>query len=122
MESEKPRAAVVWRERIERQQCSGESIKAWCLANGYQQHSFYSWRTRLGLSPRPSRVRRRKPRPVLTEVMIGGPRGSDVGEPPTASLVESIRLRLPGGRELVLPMSMSDERLATLIGLIEGRR
>jgi hypothetical protein len=121
MESDRNQPAVIWRERIERQQRSGESIKVWCAANGCQQHSFYWWRTRLGLSPRPARVRRYKPRPVLTEVVIGGPRGSDAGEPPAASIVEPIRLRLSGGRELMLPLSMSDQRLAALIGLIEGR-
>ncbi len=36
------------------------------------------------------------------------------------SIVEPIRLRLLGGRELVLPASMSDQRLAVLISLIEG--
>jgi hypothetical protein len=32
-----------------------------------------------------------------------------------------MRLGLLGGRELVLPASMSDERVAALVGLIEGR-
>jgi hypothetical protein len=37
------------------------------------------------------------------------------------SLIEPIRLRLCGGRELLLPVSMTDERVATLVHLIEGR-
>jgi hypothetical protein len=31
-----------------------------------------------------------------------------------------MRLRLLGGHELVLPVSMSDRRVAALVGLIEG--
>ena len=42
-------------------------------------------------------------------------------EPPAVSAVEPILLRLGGGRELVLPVSMADERVAALIHLIEGR-
>jgi hypothetical protein len=127
MESDKSQAAVLWRERIQKQQSSGESIKAWCLANGLHEHSFYWWRSRLGLSPRPARVRRRKPQAVFAEFVIDPPHAQAVAnvpeaiEEPASSIVEPIRLRLLGGRELVLPVSMSDQRLAALIGLIEGR-
>jgi hypothetical protein len=123
MESEKNQAEVVWRERIARQQGSGESIKAWCRANGCREHSFYWWRSRLGLSPRPPRVRRRKAGMVLSEIVIGKPARplvAELIEPAAASIAEPIRLRLLGGRELVLPASMSDQRVAALIGLIEG--
>jgi hypothetical protein len=41
-------------------------------------------------------------------------------EPPAASDVEPMRLGLLGGRELVLPASMSDQRVAALICMIEG--
>jgi len=42
-------------------------------------------------------------------------------ERPGAGVVEPICIRLGGGRELVLPVSMADERVAALIHLIEGK-
>ena len=129
MEVESSETAGAWRERIEKQTGSGQSIRAWCLANGLHEHAFYWWRSRLGLSPRPARVRRRKHKAVFAEVVIDQTNASKVAmgqavreasvEP--ASIVEPIVLRLLGGREFVLPVSMSDRRLAALIGLIEGR-
>jgi hypothetical protein len=124
MESISSETAATWRERIEKQQASGDSIRSWCGANGCQEHSFYWWRLRLGLSPKPARLRRSKTRPAFAEVVIAEPgmqRAACLNESTVASIFEPIRLRLPGGRELVLPASMSDQRLATLIGLIEGR-
>ena len=130
MEVESSETAAAWRERIEKQTGSGQSVRAWCLANGLHEHAFYWWRSRLGLSPRPARVRRRKQAPVFAEVVIDRPKASaaaglqearETSEPPAPGIVEPIRLQLLGGRELVLPLSMSDQRLAALIGLIEGR-
>jgi hypothetical protein len=124
MESLSSETAVLWRERIEKQQACGESIRAWCRVNGCHEHSFYGWRLRLGLSPRPARLRRRKPRPAFAEVVIDercGSKAAELVEPPAASDVEPMRLGLLGGRELVLPASMSDERVAALICMIESR-
>ena len=124
MESLSSETAAAWRERIEKQQAGGESIRRWCRANGCQEHSFYWWRSRLGLSPKPARTRRRKPRPAFAEVLIAERRGlkaKELVESTAAGAIEPIRLRLGGGRELVLPASMSDQRVASLVGLIEGR-
>jgi hypothetical protein len=124
MESISSETAAAWRERIEKQRASGESIRSWCRANGCQEPSFYGWRSRLGLSPGPARLRRRKPRPVFAEVVIDEPHELEAAELvdlPAASAVEPIRLRLCCGRELILPASMSDQRVAALVCLIEGR-
>ena len=61
-----------WRDRIEAQRVSGESVRAWCLANGSGEHSFFWWRARLGLSPvqRPSR---RPARPIAFARVIVEP-------------------------------------------------
>jgi len=130
MDSVSSEAATAWRERIEKQLTSGEGIRDWCRSNGFHEHSFYWWRSRLGLSPKPARVRRRKAAAAFAEVVVEPTRqavelvefggASDV-DSPAGSDVESIRLRLRGGRELMLPVSMSDQRIAALIGLIEGR-
>lgn len=99
-----------WRERIAAQQASGQSIRGWCKNNGCAEHAFYWWRARLKLQP----ANHRRPawpqsiNPITFAEVITG------GEP------HSIRLRLRGQRELLLPGSMAVEQLAKLIGAIEG--
>ena len=41
-----------WRRRIDDQRASRQSIRAWCAANDTHEHTFYWWRSRLGLSLR----------------------------------------------------------------------
>ena len=110
-------AAETWRERIAAQQAGGDSIRALCKQNGWHEHAFYWWRSRLGLSPCSRPRRRRKPAalPGFAEVVVDRPTA------PLAVFAEPILLRLGGGRELVLPVSMADERVAALIHLIEGK-
>jgi transposase-like protein len=105
------KAAEVWRERVVAQQASGQAVRAWCRQHGCHEHGFYWWRAKLGLSPTPiaARRQRRRSRPVaFTEVMI------------ERSAAEPIVLRLPGGRELLLPPSMPVTRLAELLRAIEA--
>jgi hypothetical protein len=66
MEATSNGTADAWRERITSQQASGQSIRAWCRDNGLQEHAFYWWRARLGLSPRSTRKRRPTRRPAKT--------------------------------------------------------
>lgn len=124
MESAAGGLAEVWRERIAAQQVSGQSIRVWCRDNAQHEHAFYSWRSRLGLSPGPSRSRRCKVAQVgFAEVVVDRPIAklpAAVAAKPLASVIEPIRVRLGGGRELVLPASMLNERVAALIHLIEG--
>lgn len=108
--------AEVWRERIATQQAGGRSIRALCKEKGWHEHAFYWWRSRLGLSPR-SGVRRRRRGTAsagFTEIVMDRPAAAD-------RAVEPILLRLGGGRELVLPVSMADERVASLVRLIEAK-
>ena len=114
--------ADAWRRRIDDQRASGQSIRAWCKANGSQECSFYWWRARLGLSPDKRRLRRplkpaeSKPTPLaFAQVIL-----SAAAEPPVASVVEPLRLRLAGERELILPASMPLEQVAKLVHAIEG--
>jgi hypothetical protein len=111
--------ADAWRRRIDDQRASGQSVRAWCKANDAQEHSFYWWRSRLGLSPveaKPSAKRRRFSKPVeakptplaFAQVMVR----PDHAEP--------LRLRLAGERELILPASMPLEQVAKLVHAIEA--
>src|SRR5438105_4803190 len=124
MEAASNGKAEAWRERIAGQQAGGLSIRAWCRENGQREHTFYGWRSRLGLSPKPpiKRRRRRIVQAGFAEIVIDRSlQPASVSGPPAACAVEPILLRLHGGRELVLPESMGDERLAALIHRIEGR-
>lgn len=106
--------AQAWRERITSQRASGQSIRAWCRANGCHEHAFYWWRARLGLSPksvtqRPRPQRRQLAKPLtFAEVVVDH------------AAAEPMRLRLAGGRELHLPASMPLEHVAKLVRAIEG--
>jgi hypothetical protein len=108
--------AKIWRDRIEAQRGSGQSVRAWCLANRAREHSFFWWRARLGLSPgkRPSR---RSSKPIaFARVLV---------EPSVVmaklAAVETLRLRLAGGRELIFPASMPVQQVAKLVHAIEGK-
>src|SRR5271163_1591116 len=117
--------ADAWRRRIDNQRASGQSVRAWCEANDAQEGSFYWWRSRLGLSPGKRRLRRplrsaeAKPTPLAFARVVLNAAGSAAAEPPGASIVEPIRLRLAGRtpgevcvRELILPASMPLEQVA----------
>jgi len=111
--------AELWRKRIEDQRCSGQSIRSWCRASGTAEHSFYWWRGRLGLSPagkRPGKSVEQKPSSMAFARVLVGP--SD--QPPVAGIVEPIRFRLVGGRELILPASMPIDQVARLVHAIES--
>jgi hypothetical protein len=124
MEKAVSATAEVWRERIVAQQALGQSIRALCKQNGWHEHAFYWWRSRLGLSPVSliRRGRRSKMPAGFAEVVVDrtAPLANWV-EPTTASAVEPMRLCLGGGRELVLPVSMPLEEVAKWVGLVEGK-
>ena len=114
--------AEVWRQRIEAQRLSGQSVRAWCLANGAREHSFFWWRDRLGLSPQRRRVRRASKPLAFARVVVGpaAAEGRVAAAERKAGAAEGPRLRLGGGRELVFPASMPVEQVAELVRAIEG--
>jgi hypothetical protein len=62
------------------------------------------------------------PQPGFAEVAVDGPvERPAVAERFETGIVAPILLRLGCGRELVLPVSMADERVAALVHLIEGK-
>ena len=117
--------AQAWRKRILNQRSSGKTIRYWCQANGCQEHAFYWWRTRLGLSPT-SDAARRAPVVGFAEVVVDdkpvatmepmGSMGSMESMEPTGPMT----LRLRSGHELVLPSAMPVEQVAKLIRAIEA--
>jgi len=103
--------ADIWRRHIDDQRASGRSVRAWCRANDSREHSFYWWRARLGLSSKKKRrstPAKAKPAPLAFAQVVVHP-----------SAAESLRLRLAGDRELILPVSMPLEQVARLVHAIE---
>ena len=108
-------AADIWRERIAAQSESGSSIRAWCRDGGYSEHSFYSWRAKLGLRPHEATAR-------LGRQALAAPVDSiPFAEVMIATASQPMCLKLAGGRELVLPGSMPIEQVAKLLRLVEGQ-
>jgi hypothetical protein len=103
--------ADAWRRRIDDQRASGQSVRAWCKANGPHECSFYWWRSRLGLSPK----KRRSPKPAAKPTPLAF---AQVVVHPSAA--EPLRLRFAGGHKLILPASMSIEQVAKLVHAIES--
>jgi hypothetical protein len=107
--------AELWRNRIDAQRASGQSVRVWCQANDAREHSFYWWRARLGLSPARRRSRRRSKPIAFAQVVV------DAAATKLTPVAEALRLRLAGERELILPGSMPLEQVARLIHAIEGK-
>ena len=121
--------ADVWRDRIEAQRASGQSVRVWCQASGTREHSFYWWRARLGLSP--TRRRSRSSRVAFAQVVVdaavarkltaAGQSLSAESQALSAPVTEALRLRLGGERELILPGSLPPEQVARLVHAIEAK-
>jgi hypothetical protein len=103
-------AAQAWRKRILNQRSSGKSIRAWCRTNNCQEHAFYWWRTRLGLSLTSGAV---QAKPIVFAEAV-------VEDKPVAIATGPMTLRFKSGHELILPAAMPIEQVAKLIRTIEG--
>ena len=110
--------ANLWRRRIEAQRLSGQSVRAWCVANEAPEHSFFWWRDRLGLSPQRRRVRRAAKPLAFARVVVAEQRVATAEQ--KAGTAEGPCLRLADGRELLFPASMPLKQVAELVKAIEG--
>jgi hypothetical protein len=107
--------AQTWRQRLADWRASGQSIAVWCGNNGCCRQTFYRWQARLsppdaGTVPMGSGL---APLGAFAEVLVASPG-------PRSVAAEPLRLRLIGGRELILPASMPAQSLAQLIHAIEN--
>jgi hypothetical protein len=96
----KERRQTQWRERLERQAQSGQSVAAFCRSEGIAAPTFYGWRARLAkgidtpnTSTAPAAQRRQEAAPFIDLGALGS----------TASATGfDIRLALPGGIVLTI--------------------
>ena len=104
-----------WREHLRRFAASGQSVREFCVAHRLRETAFYFWRSEIGrrdgqASPRRQHAKPRRVRPLaFARVLVKAPAMND-----------GLRLRLNGGRELLLPASMAPEQVARLIRALEA--
>lgn len=107
-----------WRGLLRQFAASGQGVREFCAARQLKETAFYFWRGEIARRDggAPASVHRRrptKPCPVDFARVLLRPT-----EPQAA--MEGARLRLAGGRELLLPASMAVEQIASLVRGIEG--
>ena len=102
--------AQTWQRRLEDQLDSGQSIAVWCRNNGCSRQTFYRWQARLGHGVSET---------GFTEIHLAPP----PAQPPDSQTFcsQPLRLRLIGGRELWVPMSMPAASLAQLLHALEAQ-
>ena len=84
------RKAQEWRQRFLRFEKSRQSIAAFCRGEGISAPSFYLWRKRLAVTP---------------NVLPGTTPAPEGFRPVRLLPAASLTARLPGGTQLVVPMS-----------------
>src|SRR3954470_2589810 len=115
--------AQTWQRRLDDQLASGLSIAVWCRTNGCSRQSFYRWQARLGhgqdpgTAPWAAGLAPETSSSAFTEIHLLPP-----VEPlrPEPLCPEPLRLRLIGGRELLVPMSMPAASLVQLLVALES--
>lgn len=104
----------VWRLRVQRFLQSGLTVVAFCRREGVSTPSFYLWRKRLGLQPRPATAQRRPPRPPLAFL-------------PVTLRAAGVEVLLPNGARVLLPPGDADalrvaiEAAGRLLPALEGK-
>ena len=93
-----------WRDLIERQQRSGQSIRAFCDSEWVSQPSFFSWRKRLHLGNGKARSRF-VPVQVLTEELAASP--------------GRIEIVLAGGQRVHVEPGFDEQTLRSVLRVLE---
>ena len=82
-----------WRQRIAQQEKSGQSMRAYCLERGVNEHRFYAWRKRLLEENHPVRFALIETKPAVT------------------ATAQPIELMLASGDRLLIPADAASLRL-----------
>lgn len=98
-----------WREVVERQAASGQSVRTFCSHESLDENAFYSWRRTIRQRDAPAKPSE-TPRAFVPAVLSGPAPGESW-----------LVIELTGGRALRVSGSIAAERLAELIEAVEGR-
>jgi transposase-like protein len=98
-----------WRELVERQAASGQSVRAFCAQEALDENAFYSWRRTIRQRDAPAKPSKIPP-PFVPAVLAGPAAGESW-----------LVIELTCGRSLRVPESIAGERLAELVAALEGR-
>lgn len=90
---------VQWRERLARQERSGQSVAVFCKSEGIPAQTFYWWRARLGKGEPVTPAQRRRATAPFIEL---GALAIPTGEAPGVAAGFDLRLDLPGGIVLTI--------------------
>jgi hypothetical protein len=82
----------LWRQRITRQENSGQSARAFCREQHLNEHAFYTWRKRFGSPDEPIRFALLAPNAPPAKPSQPQPKP---GEPIEVILANGERLRIP---------------------------
>lgn len=103
-----------WRQLLNQFAASGQGVREFCAARRLKETAFYFWRREVERrdGQAPARKQRCTPGcPVFAKVLV---------QPPILPAAEAgVRLRLPGGRELLLPASWDARQVAALVRALE---
>ncbi len=133
--------AELWQERIAQQRQAMLSVAHFCKLNGLSRHSFYRWRRRFAFDAaaesdaavcsadavcsaedlRSADLRSADPPSAVVEGLASSSPEGGFAAVLVSLGVEPLRLKLAGGRELILPSSMPPESIARLVREIEVR-
>jgi hypothetical protein len=98
-----------WREVIERQAASGQSVRTFCSHEALDENTFYSWRRTIRQRDAPAKPN--KTPPAFVPAVLSGPAGGE----------SWLVIELAGGRALRVSESIAAPRLAELVAALEGR-
>ena len=98
-----------WREVVQRQAMSGQSVRTFCAHESLDENAFYSWRRTIRQRDAPAKPS--KPPAAFVPAVLSGPAAGE----------SWLVIELACGRALRVPESISAPRLAELVAALEGR-
>jgi hypothetical protein len=98
-----------WREAVQRQAASGQSVRTFCAHEAFDENAFYSWRRTIRQRDAPAQPN--KTPPSFVPAVLSGPAAGE----------SWLVIELAGGRALRVPESIAAARLAELVAALDGR-
>ena len=111
-----PKRRRYWEELVRRWQKSGQTVRAFCLAEGLQESAFYSWKRKIGQSGRKVSTTRRplqKAVPSFLPVQVVAAHANEAAR--------GVEIVLAQGRVVRVVPGFDRQTLADVLSLLESR-